>query len=59
VSPLEPYAADDIKRKKKYTFERDTSEDDALKRFVYSKELIETFLKEHKLKEKKMEQTET
>jgi len=47
VSPLEPYAADDIKRKKrKNTLERDFSEEDALQRFVYNKEFIATLLKE-------------
>ena len=47
MSPLEPYAADDIKRKKrKNTLERDFSEEDALQRFVYNKEFIAILLKE-------------
>ncbi len=57
MSPLEPYAADDVKRKKrKNTLERDFSEEDALQRFVYNKEFIATLLKE--IEAKKNHQSE-
>jgi len=59
VSPLEPYAANDIKRKKrKNPFERDTLEEDALKMITHYRELAAALLKEHELKRKNSLQNE-